>query len=128
LTRRQWLANRPPQSQSAASMKRPYVLFRRLSRKDLLKRVSAEAELPSDILLRKGRLAQARGRFIREAVLKQGYLSSRWPNFLPPPSIERKPGATEALIDLGKSDTRTGVRNWRSSRFYFFLGSSDEST
>ena len=31
-------------------------VFRRLSLKDLLKRVSAKAELSSDILLRKGRL------------------------------------------------------------------------
>jgi hypothetical protein len=60
-------------------------VFRRLPLKNLLKRVSAKAKLPSDILLRKDRLAnvvQARDRFIREVVLEQGYLASLVAKFL----------------------------------------------
>ena len=64
----------------------PPPVSRRASLKDLLKRVAAKAGLPADILLRKGRLAivvEARDRFIREAVLEQGYLASQSPAFLP---------------------------------------------
>ena len=59
---------------------------RRASLKDLLKSASTKAGLLAKILLRKGRLAnvvEARDRFIREAVLEQGYLASRWPIFVP---------------------------------------------
>jgi putative transposase len=58
---------------------------RRASLKDLLKSVAAKAGLPAEILLRKGRLAnvvKARDRFIREAVLEQGYLASQVAAFL----------------------------------------------
>jgi hypothetical protein len=49
------------------------------------KRVAAKSGLPADVLLRKGRPANvvnARDRFIREAVLEQGYLASQVANFL----------------------------------------------
>ncbi|MPZ78836.1 MAG: hypothetical protein GEU77_20225 [Deltaproteobacteria bacterium] len=60
-------------------------ISRRASLKDLLKSVATKAGLPSEILLRKGRLAkvvEARDRFIRQAVLEQGYLASQVANFL----------------------------------------------
>lgn len=71
-------------------------VFRRLPLKDLLKRVSAKAELSSDTLLRKGRLAnviEARDRFVREAVLEQGYLASQVAEFLVchPSNVSRAP-------------------------------------
>jgi ribonuclease D len=53
--------------------------------KDLLKSVATKAGLSAEILLRKGRLAkvvEARDRFIRQAVLAQGYLASQVANFL----------------------------------------------
>jgi len=58
---------------------------RRPSLKDLLKSVAVKARLPAETLLRKGRLAnmlEARDRFIREAVLEQGYLASQVADFL----------------------------------------------
>lgn len=63
----------------------PPSVSRRAPLKDLLKSVAAKAGLPAEILLRKGRLAnvvEARDRFIREAVLKQGYLASQVAEFL----------------------------------------------
>jgi hypothetical protein len=63
----------------------PPPVSRRISLKNLLKSVATKSELPADILLRKGRLAnvvEARDRFIREAVLEQGYLRSQVTNFL----------------------------------------------
>lgn len=53
--------------------------------KDLLRSVATKAGLSADILLRKGRLAnvvKARDRFIREAVVEQGYLASQVTQFL----------------------------------------------
>jgi hypothetical protein len=47
--------------------------------------VATKARLPAAILLRKGRLGnvvEARDRFIREAVLEQGYLASQVADFL----------------------------------------------
>jgi hypothetical protein len=47
--------------------------------------VAVKAGLPAETLLRKGRLAnvvEARDRFIREAVLEQGYLASQVAIFL----------------------------------------------
>ena len=58
---------------------------RRASLKDLLKSVATKLGLPAEILLRKGRLAnvvEARDRFIRVAVLQQGYLASQVAEFL----------------------------------------------
>ncbi len=60
-------------------------ISRRVSLKDLVKRVAAKSGVPAEILLRKGRLAnvvQTRDRFIREAVLEQGYLASQVAKFL----------------------------------------------
>ena len=57
----------------------------RLPLKDLLKSVAGKLEVPAEALLRKGRLAKvvnARDRFIREAVLQQGYLASQVADFL----------------------------------------------
>ena len=64
----------------------PPPVSRRASLKDLLKSVATKARLPAAILLRKGRLGnvvEARDRFIREAVLEQGYLACQSPAFLP---------------------------------------------
>lgn len=61
-----------------------------------------------EILLRKGRLGNvvsARDRFIREAVLQQGYLASQGRFVSQQPSIENQPCTAEDLVDLGKSDT-----------------------
>jgi putative transposase len=58
---------------------------RRASLKDLLKSVAAKSGLSAEILLRKGRLGSvvnARDRFIRDAVLQQGYLASQVASFL----------------------------------------------
>ena len=63
----------------------PPPVSRRASLKDLIKSVATKARLPAEILLRKGRLAnvvEARERFIREAVLEQGYLASQVAHFL----------------------------------------------
>ena len=63
----------------------PPPVSRRASLKDLLKSMAVKAGLSAEILLRKGRLAnvvKARDRFIREAVLEQGYLASQVANFL----------------------------------------------
>jgi hypothetical protein len=63
----------------------PPPISRRVSLKDLLKRVAAKSGVPADMLLRKGRLAnvvQTRDRFIRDAVLEQGYLASQVADFL----------------------------------------------
>jgi len=63
----------------------PPSISRRTSLKDLLKSVAANSRLPADILLRKGRLAnvvEGRDRFIREAVLDQGYLATQVADFL----------------------------------------------
>ena len=63
----------------------PPPVSRRASLKDLLKSVATKARLPAAILLRKGRLGnvvEARDRFIREAVLEQGYLASQVADFL----------------------------------------------
>jgi len=63
----------------------PPPVSRRASLRVLLKRVAAKSGLPADTLLRKGRLANvvgARDRFIREAVLEQGYLASQVADFL----------------------------------------------
>jgi hypothetical protein len=63
----------------------PPPVSRRMSLTDLPKRVAAKSGLPADVLLRKGRPANvvnARDRFIREAVLEQGYLASQVANFL----------------------------------------------
>jgi hypothetical protein len=63
----------------------PPPISRGVSLKDLLKRVAAKSGVPADMLLRKGRLAnvvQTRDRFIREAVLEQGYLASQVADFL----------------------------------------------
>lgn len=63
----------------------PPPIIRRSSLKDLLKSVAAKSGLPADILVRKGRLApvvRTRDRFIREAVLDQGYLASQVAAFL----------------------------------------------
>lgn len=63
----------------------PSPISRRASLTDLLKSVTTKAGLPAEILLRKGRLAnvvEARDRFIREAVLEQGYLASQVAQFL----------------------------------------------
>jgi hypothetical protein len=53
--------------------------------RDLLKSVAAKSGLSAEILLRKGRLGSvvsARDRFIRDAVLRQGYLASQVASFL----------------------------------------------
>ena len=58
---------------------------RRATLRDLLKGVAAKSGLSADILLRKGRLGSvvnARDRFIRDAVLQQGYLASQVATFL----------------------------------------------
>jgi putative transposase len=58
---------------------------RRATLRDLLKSVAAKSGLSAEILLRKGRLGSvvsARDRFIREAVLQQGYLASQVASFL----------------------------------------------
>jgi putative transposase len=58
---------------------------RRASLKSLLKNVAAKSGFSGDVLLRKGRRASvvnARDQFIREAVLKQGYLASQVADFL----------------------------------------------
>ena len=63
----------------------PPPISRRISLKDLLKRVAAKSGVPAEILLRKGRMAnvvQTRDRFTREAVLEQGYLASQVAKFL----------------------------------------------
>jgi REP element-mobilizing transposase RayT len=63
----------------------PPPILRRVSLKDLLKRIAANAGLSADTLTRKGRLAtvvNARDQFIREAVLDQGYLASQVAEFL----------------------------------------------
>jgi hypothetical protein len=63
----------------------PPLISRRASLKDLLKSVAAKSGVPADVLLRKGRLAnvvEARDRFVREAVLEQGYLASQVAHFL----------------------------------------------
>jgi REP-associated tyrosine transposase len=63
----------------------PPPISRRASLKDLLKSVAAKSGLSADILLRKGRLGSvvnARDRFIRDAVLQQGYLASQVAAFL----------------------------------------------
>jgi hypothetical protein len=63
----------------------PPPISRRASLKDLLKSVAAKSGVPADVLLRKGRLAnvvEARDRFVREAVLEQGYLASQVAHFL----------------------------------------------
>src|SRR5262249_27893467 len=60
-------------------------LLRRVSLKDLLKRIAVNAGLSADTLTRKGRLAtvvNARDQFIHEAVLDQGYLASQVAEFL----------------------------------------------
>jgi hypothetical protein len=52
---------------------------------DLRKSVATKAGLPAEILLRKRRPAdvvETRDRFIREAVLEQGYLASQVAAFL----------------------------------------------
>ena len=62
----------------------PPPISRRVSLKDLLKRVAAKSGVPAEILLRKGRLAsvvQTRDRFICEAVRPATSLR-RWRNFL----------------------------------------------
>jgi len=58
---------------------------RRATLKDLLRSVAAKSGLSPEILLRKGRLGtvvNARDRFIRDAVLQQGYLASQVAAFL----------------------------------------------
>src|SRR5262245_53478650 len=53
--------------------------------RDLPKNIAAKSGLSAEILLRKGRLGSAvsaRDRFIREAVLRQGYLASQVASFL----------------------------------------------
>jgi REP element-mobilizing transposase RayT len=58
---------------------------RRATLRDLLKSVAAKSGLSAEILLRKGRLGSvvnARDRFIRDAVLQQGYLASQVAAFL----------------------------------------------
>jgi hypothetical protein len=60
-------------------------ISRRASLKDLLKSAAAKSGLSADILIRKGRLGSvvnARDRFIRDAVLQQGYLASQVAAFL----------------------------------------------
>ena len=68
-----------------AKQKVPSPVSRRTSLKDLLKSVAAKLGVPAVILPRKGRLAnlvETRDRFIREAVLEQGYLASQVADFL----------------------------------------------
>jgi len=63
----------------------PPPVFRRAPLKDLIKNVAVKWGLSADILLRKGWLAnvlKARDRFMREAVLEQGYLASQVAEFL----------------------------------------------
>ncbi len=63
----------------------PPPISRRSSLKDLLNSVAVNAGVSAETLLRKGRLAnvvEARDRFIREAVLDQGYLASQVAEFL----------------------------------------------
>ena len=58
---------------------------RRATLRDLLKSVAAKSGLSAEILLRKaqlGSVVNARDRFIRDAVLKQGYLASQVASFL----------------------------------------------
>jgi REP element-mobilizing transposase RayT len=58
---------------------------RRAALKDLLKSAAAKSGLSAEILLQKGRLGtvvNARDRFIRNAVLEQGYLASQVAAFL----------------------------------------------
>jgi hypothetical protein len=58
---------------------------RRASLSDLLKRVAAKSGLSAELLLRKGRLGSvvnARDRFVRDAVLAQGYTASQVAKFL----------------------------------------------
>ena len=58
---------------------------RRATLRDLLKSAAAKSRLSAEILLRKGRLGSvvnARDRFIRDAVLQQGYLASQVAAFL----------------------------------------------
>jgi len=63
----------------------PPTSSRRATLRDLLKSVAAKSRLSAEILLRKGRLGSvvnARDRFIRDAVLQQGYLASQVASFL----------------------------------------------
>ena len=63
----------------------PPPVSRCASLKSLLKNVAAKSGLSAEVLLRKGRRASvvnARDQFIREAVLKQGYLASQVADFL----------------------------------------------
>jgi REP-associated tyrosine transposase len=63
----------------------PTPVSRCASLKSLLKNVAAKSGLSAEVLLRKGRRASvvnARDQFIREAVLKQGYLASQVADFL----------------------------------------------
>ena len=81
---------------------------RRATLRDLLKSVAAKSGLSAEILLHKSRLGSvvnARDRFIREAVLQQGYLASQVASFLNYPSIQYQPCAAKKLMDLGKSVT-----------------------
>jgi REP element-mobilizing transposase RayT len=58
---------------------------RRVTLRDLLKSVAAKSGLSAEILLRKGQLGSvvnARDRFMRDAVLQQGYLASQVAAFL----------------------------------------------
>jgi len=69
--------------------------------------VAVKSGLSVDMLSRKGRLAnvvKARDRFIREAVLEQGYLAFSGSGVSCLPSVKHQPGVAEESIDLGKSD------------------------
>ena len=68
-----------------AKEKPPPPVSRRTSLKELLKRVAAKFGFEPEAICRKGRTAkmvETRDRFIREAVLEQGYLASELASFL----------------------------------------------
>lgn len=89
----------------------PPPISRRISLKDLLKRVGPTSGVPAEILVRKGRLAnlvQTRDRSSAKLYWNRATSLRRWRNFL---LVIRQchSGAAEELIDLGKSVTAAMV-------------------
>ena len=89
----------------------PPPISRRISLKDLLKRVGPTSGVPAEILVRKGRLAnlvQTRDRSSAKLYWNRATSLRRWRNFL---LVIRQchSGPAEELIDLGKSVTAAMV-------------------
>lgn len=100
-------------------------ISRRLSLKDLLKRVAAMSGVPAEMVLRKGRLAnvvQTRDRFIGEAVLEQGYFASQGADFLACHRSNVTRALQEELVDLGKSVTAAPQRRRLTPRWRRAVG------